>query len=283
MNFEKQGRALNRRDSLSIGRSVGKWSRLAKKRKKPSNQLQSLLFLRLPLEIRTEIYKLAFFSTGAVHIRLALSQSPHGVPDRFESILALGCNAQPEGLPGFNAITTQTHTGLLIRKAHLSIALLQTCRLIYTEALPVLYGQTQFVFEGIRDMVAFSNSVPRSHMHKISSIRLEHIVHTRPRYAYRILPNLPLHRPLERNPLPIDRLHLVLSPRKQLRSVYLVIKIASHIQDEVVSDRERSMLDEYINRAAELVSERCRVHLVVFNWSEIYHQETKHGKVGISR
>jgi hypothetical protein len=165
VHFEHQGRKVKRRSSLSIGQPTTPWRKL--RQKKASSQRDSQIFSTLPPEIRELIYEYTFMDTGAVLVGTCRE-------DKFRRI-----NARPY---------TQIQTVFLDNESDITCqpprsrsgsALLRTCRLIYTEALPILYARTQFVFEEHRSSLRyqfnlFNQVMPTSHLQHIRFLGLSY-------------------------------------------------------------------------------------------------------------
>lgn len=160
MHFDRKSQALERRKSLSIGADTPWWNRL--RTKQVSNQATSPLFSKLPREIREIIYGYALTGTGAIYWDLARKRGR-----KFPKLKAYPC-LPTSGAPEKIAFD--------IRPAKFegaNCAVLRTCRLIYTEALPVLYRSTQFTFSGHASLRAFSKVTPRERLEEIRSIRID--------------------------------------------------------------------------------------------------------------
>lgn len=164
LHFKHQRRKNGRRQSLSIGApntSIGTWT--TKPRKKPfSDQRQSILFSKLPAEIREKIYEYALLDTRGIfwHLNERLGKRP-----LLESTPCLPTS-------GFSVAV-----GYYIHTRHYKSSfrtLLQTCRLVYTEALPLLYCNTQFVFDGDSAFFAFASTAPTAKLQMIRSARIDY-------------------------------------------------------------------------------------------------------------
>lgn len=269
-HFAREGRKVNRRNSLSDLKPVGRFTPMFKRKKQASEQTQSALFSKLPVEIRVEIFKQVLFDTGAVCIDTVRIN-----PDvwySFHKIRARDCNVKHSILPGHD---NSDPVGILVSESRLDIALLRTCRLVYIEALPILYAQTQFVFQDPRHLVAFSQCIPQTHLQHIRSIRMEFSqissVYVRERRKTIYTFKIPLYRPMK-DFLGVIRL------MQRLQSVYITFDIQgwrSHLYpdlDEIVGD-----MQEYQERIRKNTTTQCRLHLVVYRDPELVFQRTERG------
>ena len=152
--------ALSRRKSVSIGAETTRWTRW---RMKPvSHQMTSPLFSTLPKEIREMIYAYTLTDTGAVYLD---KQIPRG--ERLPRLKAVPC------LPTGGAPDKIRYDRKPVEAGASGSALLRTCRLIYTEAISVLYRETQFHFSGYGTLRYFAAITPRARIEEIRSIRID--------------------------------------------------------------------------------------------------------------
>ncbi|KAF1948685.1 hypothetical protein CC80DRAFT_299207 [Byssothecium circinans] len=161
IHFEHKGRKISRRNSLSIGQPTKPWTKLLSK--KVSNQTTSPLF-KLPLEIREMIYEYSLIDDRGGYI-----ETWDWKDTRF---LHLVTSRRTQDRKMLVECLCLDRRGERRSKAFLRSALLRTCRRIYTEALPILYAKTQFVFFTGRVFNAFSLHTPSSHVQHIRSLRI---------------------------------------------------------------------------------------------------------------
>ncbi|KAF2438420.1 hypothetical protein P171DRAFT_491091 [Karstenula rhodostoma CBS 690.94] len=278
MHFVRQGRKLRRRNSLSIEKPVGKIRQTLKILKKPFNQHLSPLFAKLPYEIRIQIYEKALSDTGAVCIYTA------PITDDWDSfhklraadgLLHLGIQPSPQYM-------TRISSGLMgrIESYHLSIALLQTCRLLYSEALPLLYSYNQFVFNDPRRLVALSHSIPRTHFEHIRSIWLDcsklgwRTYGPGPNRGYYmrtfVTPSL----------VPIQEFLCVIRILRELRSIYILFSIRNDdSRPRVEIGWILKDFQEYHGKIRGATYTRCKAHLLVYVWPELVHHNTERGLI----
>ncbi|KAF2678545.1 hypothetical protein K458DRAFT_423002 [Lentithecium fluviatile CBS 122367] len=177
VHFEHRGRKINRRNSLSVGKPVKVWARLF--RKKTSSQSESPLFSKLPPELRFAIFELALVDTGAVHMHMGYTHRSGWTlyeDSRFMRIQAMSCDLNVE-----TPLQLEKEDHALLND-YSSTTLLRTCRLIYTEALPILYSNNQFVFGHVNMFTTFTRNIPKSHLQYLRSIRFFQVRHPLKRY-----------------------------------------------------------------------------------------------------
>ena len=150
-----------RRQSLSIGSS----SPSNKKHKikiPPNPQLDCALLSRLPLELRLEIYGYVFGGTviHLIQIPRRIAHTRCRLPGPADPIR----DCRP-------AIRVPLHP-LLGTVATANVALLKTCRQVYTEAARVLYTANTFDVNQLSTFVGFSRSIIPSQLAAITSLHL---------------------------------------------------------------------------------------------------------------
>lgn len=255
VHFEHRGRAINRRrNSLSIGKPTGRFTRMLRKR--TSDQAASPLFSKLPTEIREAIFEAVLVETGAV--LLASSGPGYSYFDRFSRIVGLVCDRATEDH------IDQIPWGLP-RGPDASLALLCTCRRIYTEALPILYSRTQFAFRETGDCVAFSQITPKPHLQRIRSLRID--IYCGNAYALYGLPRT----------IWTELFLKAISSMESLQSLYPVFVLDRSWIWPQESSSCMQLAEEYSEKLVEAVSERCKVHLSVLKENEPVRQLTKKG------
>lgn len=275
MHFARHGRKFRRRNSLSIDKPVGKLPQILKRQKKPSNQYLSPLFAKLPYEIRIQIYEIVLSDTGAVCI-YTVPITIHN--DRFhrleatDCLLYLGTQPSQQELDRFGSSP--------MKSVRLNRAVLQTCRLVYSEALPLLYVYNQFVFNDLRHLVAFSHTIPQTHFEHIRSIRLEYDERQwqwSGRFDKRTFAK-PLREPMQ------DSFRVIRSLRR-LRSIYILFKVHTDGGDDNFPRPDVKVimkdLHEYHEKVRGATYIQCKVHLLVYVWPELYHQSTEPGLIEI--
>jgi hypothetical protein len=274
MHFARQGRKFRRRNSLSIDKPIGKLRQTLKGQRKPSNQHLSPLFAKLPYEIRIEIFKQVLLdTTGAVFI--------HTIPftNDYESFHTLRIKAcEPDlGTPPSLDDLDRVGPGVL-NMPGLDTVLLRTCRAVYSEALPLLYSQIQFIFRNPRHLIAFSHTIPRAHLEHIRSVRLDFSklssVYVREYRRSIITFKTPLLQPMQES-------FRIIRLMRQLRSCYILFRISS---DYLWIDPEVGVilkdLQEYYERIRGATYTQCKVHLLVYEnfvGMELVHQNTERG------
>ncbi|KAK2812667.1 hypothetical protein FQN50_001313 [Emmonsiellopsis sp. PD_5] len=118
-------------------------ARILWRRQKSLEQTQSVLFKRLPLELREIIYELVFHSPDK-------PAATYRAPSDFHIF---------------------SHSGKLVSRRCSSAV--GPCS--YTEAIPLLYSQNTFIFKNLTTITLFTSTIPPQRMHCIRSIRLEWI------------------------------------------------------------------------------------------------------------
>ncbi|CAF9927985.1 MAG: hypothetical protein ALECFALPRED_003921 [Alectoria fallacina] len=139
---------------------------------KTDEQTQSLLFAKLPMEIRTMIYGMALSGEGQLlHI---VRVSPH-------SISHLRCSKADGGQCRYYecfdfyeedgeklSARKRTHGNLL--------PLTLSCRKVYTEAISTLYSHNTFEFRDLYSLICFPSTILPTRMNQIRSLKLDCIV-----------------------------------------------------------------------------------------------------------
>lgn len=283
-HFAREGRRFDRRESLTSEHHAGKVARIFKGRKKFSKQSASALFSKLPFEIRSAIFEYVLFDTGAVFVGTTRIN-----PDdwhSFHKIQTGACELELQVPPDFSDLQTVS-PGFPVFPSRLSLALLQTCRLAYIEAIPILYSQTQFVFEDPRHLVAFSRSIPPPHFAHIRSFRLQFSKMTNyddwHKELRRFVDSNTFITPL-RNPM--QQFDSVLRSMQRLRSLYITFKIMAKVQQSTrlrlsQADFDNLMIEihKYHERTREATTSLCKVHLLVYNRKKLVCQKTKRGLI----
>lgn len=171
IHFEHQGRKLKRRQSLSLGTPTVFWT--GPRRRSVSDQVSSPLFSKLPVEVRERIYEYVLVGTGAVHFQFG------STPGRYDQLLPLesrSCEPTRGTLEDFSSYPVFRESDAT------GCSLLQTCRLVYTESLPILYRNTQFVFDRTDTLKAWTHIMSKSKIRNIRSVRIDIIGSWRDRY-----------------------------------------------------------------------------------------------------
>lgn len=118
-----------------------------------------LLFEKLPLELRREIYA---FVLGRQTFRLI------SVPWKVTTA------ADVDG----NVSMTQAHfeptRPTVSSSSHQGIALLQTCRQIYDESIALLYSTNTFIIHDFASMTTFAKTVPACHLKEIRRLEVNY-------------------------------------------------------------------------------------------------------------
>lgn len=289
MHFAREGRKLNRRKSLSDQQSAARLTRMFESKKRLSNQADSPLFSKLPFEIRVAIFKYVLFDTGAMFVDTARIN-----PDdwnSFDAIQTQACELDSRSLNEFSDLKS-IDPGLRVNPSQLSLALLQTCRRVYAEALPVLYSQTQFVFKEPRHLVSFYHSVPATHFTHIRSIRMDFSKMSNFREYNRELSKFvhyhtfvtPLRRPME-------EYFRVLRSMARLRSIYITFKIMAKVHNSTSelrlsqADFEEMLkeMQEYHKRTRDASTTLCTVHLLVYHRKKLVCQKSERGTIDLAK
>jgi diadenosine tetraphosphatase ApaH/serine/threonine PP2A family protein phosphatase len=145
-----------------------------------------------------------------------------------------------------------------------------------------LYSQTQFIFRNPRHLIAFSHTIPQTHLGHIRSLRLDFSklssVYVRESRHSIITFKTPLLQPMQES-LRIIRL------MRHLRSCYILFRIST---DYLWLDPEVGAilkdLQEYHERIRGATYTQCRVHLLVYEnfvGMELVHQSTERGLIEI--
>ncbi|KAL8785275.1 MAG: hypothetical protein Q9213_003479 [Squamulea squamosa] len=92
-------------------------------------------FLLLPIEIRQQIYRLCLIDPDPIHIE--------ALPPRLHSPAPTGF-ADPE--VDKERVRLVSQATIFGRDNYINTSLLRTCRIIYQEAIPILYGSNAFQF-----------------------------------------------------------------------------------------------------------------------------------------
>ncbi|PQE33540.1 ankyrin repeat protein [Rutstroemia sp. NJR-2017a WRK4] len=130
-------------------------------------QHQAQFFSMLPKEVRLLIYE-KVLGGRVLHIVRRTKQLGHvpckrGDLEKEESCRALGCRGSKE-YNGYYASNGEGHGDL--------IQMLQVCRRLYTEAIPILYSTNTFDFDSMETVLSFSNLIPSHRFDTIQAISL---------------------------------------------------------------------------------------------------------------
>ncbi|KAF2251895.1 hypothetical protein BU26DRAFT_246628 [Trematosphaeria pertusa] len=252
INFEHRGRTVNRRNSLSVGKPTGLCTRLL--RKKTSSQLESPL-TRLPPELRAMIFELAMIDTGAVYIHTVRKYSA-----KFDRLRGLASDSEPGHPPDLSDCSP--HLRPLDAG---TTALLSTCRLFYSEALPILYRRPRFIFNTLGDLIAFSLITPKTHLRLIHSICIDcHI--------FRISGLTPL------RPDPVGSFANVVQAMEGLQTVFLAFNVSTPSRGGFLLPS--AMMGEalkFFNAARKETAARCTVHLMLYDGREVRYETVEKG------
>ncbi|KAH7409902.1 hypothetical protein DE146DRAFT_329841 [Phaeosphaeria sp. MPI-PUGE-AT-0046c] len=160
VHWRRKAQTLKRRRSLSIGATNTLGSR--NRTKKVSDQGACPLFTKLPTEIREMIYQYVLIDTGAFYWRQYRDWE-----HRFNVVKAYPC------LPTSGDPMKIEYEWHLARSGGSGCAFLRTCRLVYTETIPILYRNTQFRFSDYSSLHAFSAITPTSKLRHIRSLWID--------------------------------------------------------------------------------------------------------------
>ncbi|KAB8229315.1 hypothetical protein ETB97_009152 [Aspergillus alliaceus] len=149
-----------------------------------ASQSNSLLFRKLPAEIRLMIYNYAF-GDEAVHlvqlkdkIRHVRCKNLSSSLDRNRSccpVTPARWRAQENRMPGHSdsMLYPHTHTSLPEFLSNSSVALLRTCRAIYAEAADILYSHAVFDVDDLHTFIAFSLTVCPDRLRAIKRLTVQ--------------------------------------------------------------------------------------------------------------
>ncbi|PVH92602.1 hypothetical protein DM02DRAFT_270296 [Periconia macrospinosa] len=235
IHYQHKEQRLKRRQSLSIASSTDTSSWIKKLRGKTtsnqaSNQASSPLFAKLPVEVRERIYEYVLLGSGAVQWYFPQAYTAMRKP---LSLTTMPCLATDGGLENIHSQTSREETGAS------GCSLLRTCRLIYTEALPILYCNMQFAFETAGSLRAFSCITSTSKLEMIRSARIDIAC------SYS-------NRPWDSNGLDI------FSSWKNLRKLYVVIRVDAYLSGTALPNH-------IIERELEVLPRQYDLYYVVFH------------------
>ena len=238
VHFERRGRRTNRRNSLSEGKPVGRWTRLTRKR--TSDQSSSSLFSTLPYEIRALIFEYALTGTEAVRIC-------HGPRrPRFPIIMSrpypFSVTTHPE---------TRTDDGIYLARLP-AVSLLRSCRRLYTEALPFLYARNEFVFEHVPTFTNFTHIVPKGHLHLIRSLRF--VQPLRRYWVDYYSPNVLA-----------GRLGPLIGSWHRLQELHLVFQLDAIMEMARAGNGPGRWAEECADQMSAITPTQCKVHVYIFN------------------
>lgn len=273
MHFARKGRQWKRRKSLSSVEPASSLSRILKKSKTSSSQQLSPLFAKLPYEIRTQIFEYVLFDMGIILIdTIAISS----IRRSFHKIRAQTCSRDlvspkdigyldmfgPDGLAGPDSLT----------RPHINVALLQTCRRVYQEVIPLVYANTHFFFKDPRHLIALSHSIPRTHFQQIRSIRMDFSKVGSMYFGRREFRTFKI-------PLfwPMQEYFRVAGQMLQLRCLYIVFRIGAGMLPDTEIGPLLEDIQEYHRRTLESVFSQCKVHLRVIAGIDLIYESADHG------
>ncbi|KAF2652198.1 hypothetical protein K491DRAFT_719124 [Lophiostoma macrostomum CBS 122681] len=131
------------------------------KKRKSREQEQSILFAKLPGELRMKIWEDVLCETGSVHVYLADHRCPHDVL----KLMSATCIQPGENNP-------RLHDCIFNEERERTLNLLLTCKRIYAEAIDILYTSNTFFFSGTDHFQVFSRSVLPHRLEKIRRISI---------------------------------------------------------------------------------------------------------------
>ncbi|KAK7181325.1 uncharacterized protein CC84DRAFT_934886 [Paraphaeosphaeria sporulosa] len=142
-NRGRQRALKSRRRSLSVDR----------KGRKMKRQAQSPLFSMLPPEIRFMIYEMVLCETSQVHIIVKGSKRGSDTTEMYGRTCAEPRRYCPPG-----------------SRCRVQSQLLLTCRMVYCEAIDILYSRNAFIFQSEYDFVLFGRLTVPHHLRKIKKV-----------------------------------------------------------------------------------------------------------------
>ncbi|KAF2870740.1 hypothetical protein BDV95DRAFT_595445 [Massariosphaeria phaeospora] len=125
------------------------------------------LLLRLPMELRLAVYE-EMFGQEEVHVMR-----------RDDKLHSFRCRATAQHKShdaghGYNKVAQCGGGFESFRPLGLGVLpLLQSCRMIYSELVPLLYSEPTFFFHSLNTMLAFSGTSLPQRFHAITSIRID--------------------------------------------------------------------------------------------------------------
>jgi hypothetical protein len=258
VHLEHKGRRINRRKSLSEGTEVGFWKSLS--RKPTLHQSNSPLFSTLPAEVRTLIFEFFLAGTGAVFVYHGLGPDP-----KFDAVKAVTYDLEKATISSEARQRAKVQMYLVDNYlgndmwgySDSKTALLRTCRRIYTEARPILYSQTQFVFNNLSIKDQFWNAFPRTHLQHIRSVRFE----IGERYRW-VMPDVE------------NDLVRFVESRPQLRTVDVALDVGEVDQ---FGSRGPEDVERCARKMSEVASIACRVHAYGVREFELVYETVKQG------
>ncbi|KAE8351391.1 hypothetical protein BDV28DRAFT_158797 [Aspergillus coremiiformis] len=145
-----------------------------KKSNSPEGPIKSFPFLRLPAEIRWQIYEYLFEPHRVEILRSKEKNVDPSKPARYR----LFHRQQKPRNP-----TTQTmhYNGHHIRHTPLLFGLVFTCRTIYCETILLLYSRTQFIFNSTNSIMRFLRTTSTDAQTAVRHVELNHIMYNEPR------------------------------------------------------------------------------------------------------
>ncbi|KAH6876192.1 hypothetical protein BKA58DRAFT_381199 [Alternaria rosae] len=136
IEYRRRVRRLKKRKrSVSVDRTRGLW------RKNAEDQSQSPFLAKLPAELRLKIYEMVLCEQEEV----GLSYDCYKYWDCWEVKAASGCNTK----------------------------MLRTCKKMYREAIPLLYSQNTFKFEGYKVLSIFTSTILPQRLASIRNIVID--------------------------------------------------------------------------------------------------------------
>ncbi|KAF2652199.1 hypothetical protein K491DRAFT_695763 [Lophiostoma macrostomum CBS 122681] len=148
----------NRKRSLSVD-EISKWGI---RRRREKGQEQSVLFEKLPPELRLKIYEMVLCDLGRLHVGF----SNRRYDDK--GLASVTC-LEPDNYHIYHGIC-QSHE----RKREGRVDVLLTCKRMYREAVSILYSSQILDFEGQEEFVIFTRSVPLERLNQVRNIAILH-------------------------------------------------------------------------------------------------------------
>ncbi|KAB8067655.1 hypothetical protein BDV29DRAFT_163146 [Aspergillus leporis] len=140
----------------------------------PDQPAKPAPFLRLPAEIRWQIYQYLFESHRVEIVRRKNKTADPSKPSRYRLYHNL--------LKPRNPLTqSMLHYGHRSKGTALSFNLVFTCRAIYCETILLLYSTTQFIFNSTNSIVLFLKTTSKDAQAAIRHVELNHIMYNEPR------------------------------------------------------------------------------------------------------
>lgn len=128
--------------------------------------MQSMLYGKLPSELRQTIFEIAVTGDGSVHVCTSKDLGPD-----FGLTYSI-CRHLHDTSCAHNACVRIDED--LVRNSCIQsiIPLLTTCRRIYADTIPTVYSRMRFVIENIDAFSIFTSITPRGHLRRVRRLNV---------------------------------------------------------------------------------------------------------------